>query len=883
MKKSSLLIFALSALATQAQITPSTFSNNASFVTGMMPVGIDHADFDGDGKQDVVVTNYYDNNHNTGNAISVYHNQYTPGVLNSSTFTGKTDFTIKGSPQDVVAKDMDGDGKADLVVANYVNPGFVSILRNTSTVGVIDATSFAAKVDFGVEANPSAVAVGDIDGDGKPDVVAATNYSISILRNISTSGTISMQPALNKYTGFGFIDVQLGDADGDGKLDIIAICMHDSTFSVFRNISTIGTIAFEPRVEYATPDSPYGVNIADIDGDGKNDVLVASAGANYFSVFRNVSTGGSFTPASFLPRANFAVGSGRFSIIAEDLDADGKKEVIVGRQNLGISVYKNNSIAGSSIAFQTEVNYSYPFAGSTFGLTAFDYDNDGDADLAGTNYDNNNGRFSVLRNDPVINIAPDFTFSVTNLVCAGANDGSITLTTTVGTDPFQYSINGGSSFQASNVFNGLMQGTYNAVVKNAAGSSPVKVITLIQADSILPVINGPSDITVTANGCNAVVTYATPIGTDNCTGAVTKLKKGLASGSVFPIGTTQVVYEVTDASGNKASYSFKVIVKSSLTGTVTATTYLGGYNISCNGKSNGQATAAGAKGCGNYTYEWNTTPVQFAATATGLSAGTYKVKITDANANTVTLTINLTQPAVLTLKTGGNATVYSGYAPLACTTLDAKAKGGVPNYTYLWSNGSTSATPSVCPSVYTDYTVSVTDANGCTATSTPVSVCVVDVHCGNNGNVSICHKTVVCSSSGKTKNEALCIPASAVEAHLAHGDKLGACGTNTDCKSAARSASLEDETTADGPSAIVYPNPFSSDATLEFRADVSERTAVEVYNTQGVLVAKIFDAVTEAGEVYHANIDGSQWAKGLYLVKIVNVNGVQNLKLVLTN
>jgi hypothetical protein len=723
MKKSTVFIFALAALAAKAQITPSTFSNNANFVTGMMPVGIDHADFDGDGKQDVVVTNYYDSNHNTGKAISVYHNQFTPGVLNSSTFSGKVDFAIKGSPQDVVAKDIDGDGKPDLVVANYINPGFVSVLRNTCTAGVINAASFAPKVDFGVEANPSAVAVGDIDGDGKADIAAATNYSVSVLRNTSTSGVVSMQPAINFFSGFGFIDVQLEDIDGDGKLDMAAINMHDSTFSVWRNISTSGTIAFETRVDYAAAYMPYAIGIADLDGDGKNDLLIANSGTNYFSVFRNAGISGSFTPASFYPKVNVAAGSGTFNIIAQDLDADGKKEVIVGRQNLGISVYKNNSLTGS-LAFAPEVNYAYPYAGSTFGVVAFDYDNDGRPDLAGTNYDNNNGRFSVLRNEPASIVPPDFTFSVDNLKCASISNGSITLTTTAGAAPFQYSIDGGTTFQPGNVFNGLAAGIYNAVVKSATGI-------------------------------------------------------------------------------------------------------------------------------------WS-----------------------------VVKSITLTQPPALSVTAGNNAVVYYGYAPQECTTLTAKVIGGMgdaSNYVYTWSNNATTPTPTVCPAVSTDYTVTVVDGNGCTATSAPVRVCVVDVHCGNKG-VSICHKTVICPVSGKTKNETLCVPVSAVAAHLAHGDKLGVCGTIADCRSGYGAVALADETTTTGgPSVIVYPNPFSSNAMLEFRADASDRTAVEIYNIQGVLVAKIFDATTEEGEVYQANIDGSQWAKGLYLVKIVSANNVQNLKLILTN
>jgi len=72
-----------------------------------------------------------------------------------------------------------------------------------------------------------------------------------------------------------------------------------------------------------------------------------------------------------------------------------------------------------------------------------------------------------------------------------------------------------------------------------------------------------------AGECEAVVTYTTPVGTDNCASPITTLTAGLASGSTFPLGTTVVTYQVTDASGNTADCSFNVTVEDTEDPTVT--------------------------------------------------------------------------------------------------------------------------------------------------------------------------------------------------------------------------------------------------------------------------------------------------------------------------
>ena len=147
------------------------------------------------------------------------------------------------------------------------------------------------------------------------------------------------------------------------------------------------------------------------------------------------------------------------------------------------------------------------------------------------------------------------------------------------------------------------------------------------------------------------------------------------------------------------------------------------------------------------------------------SAGTYNFTVTDANGCTKTTTVTVTQPSALVVSAANSCQVaYNGYGS-TCKTLSVTASGGSGNYTYQWSGSTqTSASIQVCPTVTTDYIVTVTDRNGCRATKT-LRVDVIDARCGNkNDKALICHNGFL-----------ICVSDSAVEAHLAHGDKLGSC------------------------------------------------------------------------------------------------------------
>ncbi|WP_304035042.1 HYR domain-containing protein [Mesonia mobilis] len=177
----------------------------------------------------------------------------------------------------------------------------------------------------------------------------------------------------------------------------------------------------------------------------------------------------------------------------------------------------------------------------------------------------------------------------------------------------------------------------------------------------------------------------------------------------------------------------------SMTASITSQT-----NVSCNGGSNGSLTVTPSSGTAPYIYSWNDTSSQTTATATNLTAGIYEVTITDDNGCTATVSATITQPSSA-LSANGVATDVS------CNggnngTVDLTVVGGTAPYSYAWSNGAT--TEDLSGLTAGTYNVTVTDANGCTATESvevqqsavlSVSGVSTDVSCNglNNGAIDL--------------------------------------------------------------------------------------------------------------------------------------------------
>ncbi|KKW16960.1 MAG: FG-GAP repeat protein [Candidatus Magasanikbacteria bacterium GW2011_GWA2_50_22] len=258
------------------------------------------------------------------------------GSITSGTFAPKVDFTTGANPYGIAISDLDGDGKSDFAVVNSNPSGSISVLRNTSSTGSI---TFASPLDFATGVNSFQVASGDLDGDGKPDLIV-TNFSsntISVFRNTSASGSITFATKVD-IAGAGLYGVNapygiaISDLDGDGKPDFVVTNSGypSSSVSIFRNTSSSGSIAFESPIDFATGLYSSGVAVSDIDGDGKPDIAITNAGNNTLSILRNISLPGSITSSSFNAKVDISSGAEPEGIAISDVDGDGKYTIVVG-------------------------------------------------------------------------------------------------------------------------------------------------------------------------------------------------------------------------------------------------------------------------------------------------------------------------------------------------------------------------------------------------------------------------------------------------------------------------------------------------------------------------------------------------------------------------
>ena len=289
------------------------------------------------------------------------------------------------------------------------------------------------------------------------------------------------------------------------------------------------------------------------------------------------------------------------------------------------------------------------------------------------------------------------TVSVTSqaILCNGS-DATINATISGGASPFTYSWSGGQTTSSVNV----PAGNYVVTVTDGNGCVATQSLAITEPAAIT------SSVTVVGTNCG------TSIGSADVTasgGTGTLSYNWNPGGQTVPnisnLAAGTYSCTITDANGCTQVQFAVVNNLNGPTVNISAQT-----NNICNGGLAGAATATVTGGTGPYTYSWNTTPLQAAATATGLASGQYAVIVTDATGCTNSQTVTITEPAAMT----ASITV----TPAACGVNDGTANaipaGGTSPYSYLWTTAESTQTISGLSAG--NYSVTVTDVNGCSQT-----------------------------------------------------------------------------------------------------------------------------------------------------------------------
>ncbi len=344
------------------------------------------ADIDGDGKPDIISSDSHGDrlviqrNTSTNDQISFDNKIFLP----VSQFNGEEVVNIA---------DFNGDGKLDILTNDTRSQAMLSFFINQSTPGNI---SFVRKnlwvKSYYAQPHLLSLAVADVNNDGRPDIVGQQSAQMAFLKNISTRDSLAFEwvgPLLQVPDTGGS---NIADIDGDGKIDLITNYYDEGRgfMAVYRNISVNDSIMFGPVLKLPVLSYRSGFALADINQDGKLDIVANSPSPDQtgivISVFKNISTKGTI---AFEASTDFNLPATDYSHLAiNDIDGDGKTDIVLAHVNPDkpfVSILKNTS-AVNTISFDPKVEiWKKPFAWNYYPIVLNDMNLDGKPDIIATN------------------------------------------------------------------------------------------------------------------------------------------------------------------------------------------------------------------------------------------------------------------------------------------------------------------------------------------------------------------------------------------------------------------------------------------------------------------------------------------------------------------
>ena len=557
----------------------------------------------------------------------------------------------------------------------------------------------------------------------EPSELTATGVGTDVTVNGGNNGTATVTPS-GGTPGYTYLW-------NDGQTTATAINLTAGTYTVTVTDSNGCTTTTMVEIEEPCPVITVTTSHSNETCVGSMDgqVAVSTSGGAGLMTFLWSNGATTFTVN------NLSVGTYTVTVTDENgCTATGSEIIELSPEGIWVDITTTNTCingnTGTANAVVTTGVSPYTYAWSNgattdsiSGLSAGDYT------ITVTDSNGCIGIFTTEITVSTTNVIMVTTVSTTDPSGPGASDGAIDIEASGGSGTnYTYLWSNGATTQD---ISGLVAGCYTVTVSEAGSliCDAVETICIPTCELIL-------DVTTTNNNCvNNNIGTATATITTSCSSTIYTYFWTTGTGAF--VGTTQTlsglldgtyIVTVTDANGLTVTGSGVV------TGSGGITSMIVGTNNICNGDSTGTATVTGIGGS-TYTYLWSNNDTT--QTITTLTAGTYTVTVTDVYDCTSVSQIIITEPPVTII----TATTSN---PGGVGTISITVTGGTPGYTYLWETGDTTSTITDLP--VGCYTVTVTDANGCTTTAEPcittllcaLSVASTPESCnpGNDGTVS---------------------------------------------------------------------------------------------------------------------------------------------------
>jgi gliding motility-associated-like protein len=288
--------------------------------------------------------------------------------------------------------------------------------------------------------------------------------------------------------------------------------------------------------------------------------------------------------------------------------------------------------------------------------------------------------------------------------CFGSADGAIDLTVAGGVLPYSYNWNNGYIFQDPS---GLQAGTYSVTVTDNNGCTVVNSFTLTQPTDIVLALNSVSNYNGYGVSCNGDADGFVDVSVTGGTGVYTyNWSNGSVLQDLFQVEAGTYNVTVTDNNGCTETISAVITEPASLIAVIDSVTNFNGYEVSCFNGSNGYVDLGITGGVAPYSFLWDNG--ETTEDLSNVPAGDYSVILNDANGCFAAQVITLTEPTEILV-------LYSVDEPscegLPDAGVNVTVTGGVPAYSYLWSDGSTNQ--NLTGVIAGIYSAVITDLNGC--------------------------------------------------------------------------------------------------------------------------------------------------------------------------